>query len=128
LSPFRFDGPKQEIIMTQDPNDNSSFTVENGEQATVTLQAIQCNCNTSGGFDGAALAKQSADPDSYAFQVNGNSGDTKVFASLCEFLPSDPVTSHYTVQISGSQGGNFAASSVFKETPEASFQLYFTIA
>jgi hypothetical protein len=114
--------------MTQDPNDNSSFTVANGEQATVTLQAIQCNCNTSAGFDGGRLAKQGANPDAYAFAVNGNSGDTKVFAGLCEFLPSDPVTAHYAVRISGSQGGNFTSSSVFKETPEASFQLYFTIA
>jgi hypothetical protein len=114
--------------MTQDPNDNSSFTVANGEQATVTLIAVQCNCNTSAGFDGGALARQSSNPDVYAFAVGGNSGDGKVFAGLCEFLPSDPVTAHYTVRISGSQGGNFASSSVFKETPEASFQLFFTIA
>lgn len=113
--------------MTQDPNDNSSFTVANGEQVTVTLQSVQCNCNTSAGFDGTPLTKASSTPDVYVFIVNGNSGDEKVFAALCEFLPSDPVTAHYTVGETASGGGNFKSSSVFKETPEASFQLFFTI-
>lgn len=114
--------------MTQDPNDNSSFTVANGEQVRVTLRAVQCNCNTSAGYDGGALARQSSNPDVYVFTVGGISGDGKVFAGLCQFLQNDPVTAHYSVQISGSQGGNFTSSSIFKESPEASFQLFFTIA
>jgi len=113
--------------MTQDPNDNSSFRVANGERVTVTLRAIQCNCNTSAGYDGAAVARQNSNPDVYGFTVGGAPGSSTVFAALCEFLPSDAVTAHYTVQVSGDQGGNFTSSSVYKETPEASFQLYFTI-
>lgn len=114
--------------MTQDPNDNSSFTVANGEQAQVTLSAVGCNCNSAAGFDGAALARQSSNPDVYAFAIGGDSGSSKLFAGLCQFFQSDPVTSHYTVQVGGSLGGNFTSSSIFKESPEASFQLIFTIA
>lgn len=114
--------------MTQDPNDNSHFIVANGEQARVTLGAVQCNCNTSAAYDGGALARQSSNPDVYAFTISGASGVGKVFAGLCQFLPSDPVSAHYTVRVSGSGGGNFTSSSVYKEAPEASFQLYFTIA
>lgn len=114
--------------MTQDPNDNSSFTVANGEQAQVTLTAVGCNCNSAAGFDGSTLTRQSSNPDIYAFTIGGDSGSSMLFAGLCQFLQSDPVTSHYTVEVSGSQGGDFASSSIFKESPEASFQLIFTIA
>lgn len=114
--------------MTQNPNDNSSFTVASGEQATVTLRAVQCNCNTSAGYDGGALTRSSSNPDVYKFAISGATGVEKVFAGLCEFLAGDPVTAHYTVRVSGSQSGSFTSSSIYKETPEASFQLYFTIA
>lgn len=114
--------------MTQDPRDNSSFTVAAGEQATVTLQAVQCNCNTSAAFDGGDPGKQSLDPDVYVFPIAGVSGDGKVFAASCEFLVGDPVTAHYTVQVSGSAGGAFMSSSAFRQLPKAEFQLFFTIA
>jgi hypothetical protein len=114
--------------MTQDPNDNANYTVAAGEVVTVTLQSVQCNCNTSAGFDGQALVKQHPIPDVYRFPVSGNPGDTKTFAASCQFLPGDPVTAHYTIAVSGSQGGSFTSSSVYMETPDAGFQLYFTIA
>jgi hypothetical protein len=114
--------------MTQDPNDNSLYTVTSTERVTVSLQSVQCNCLTSAGFDGQALAKQSAAPDVYSFGVTGNSGDQKVFAGVCTFSPSNPPTAHYTVQVSGSLGGSFQASSVFKTIPGVAFQLFFTIA
>jgi hypothetical protein len=114
--------------MTQDPNDNSSFTVAAGEQATVTLQAVQCNCNTSAAFDGSAVGTQSSDPDVYVFSIAGVSGNGKVFAASCEFLSGDPVTAHYSVQVSGGAGGAFESSSVFMQLPKAEFQLFFTIA
>lgn len=114
--------------MTQDPNNDAYFTVASGEQATVTLQSVQCNCLTSAGFDGQSLPKQHPIPDVYSFPVAGSSGVQKVFAALCEFLAGDPVTAHYTIGVAGSQGGSFTVSSIYKETPDASFQLYFTIA
>ena len=114
--------------MTQDPNRAAYFNLKAGEQVTVSLQSIQCNCNTSAGFDGVSLAKTHAVPDVYSFQVVGASGDEKVFVGLCEFMAADPVTAHYTVAVSSAQGGAFTASSVYKETPNASFQLYFDIA
>lgn len=114
--------------MTQDPDDNSSFTVAAGEQATVTLQAVQCNCNTSAAFDGVTLGTQTSDPDVYVFPIAGGPGDGKVFAASCEFLTGDPVAAHYTVQVSGSAGGAFMSSSVFRQLPKAEFQLFFTIA
>jgi hypothetical protein len=114
--------------MTQNSTDDSSFTVQSGETVTVSLQSIQCNCNTSAGFDGQGLAKQHRIPDIYGFGVAGNCGDEKVFAALCQFLPDDPLTSHYTIRVSGSAGGDFSSSSIYKETPDASFQLYFSVA
>lgn len=114
--------------MTQDPNRDAYFIVMSGEQATVTLQSVQCNCLTSAGFDGQSLVKQHPIPDVYSFAVVGGAGVQKVFAALCEFLSGDPVTAHYTISVKGGQGGAFTVSSVFKETPDAGFQLYFTIA
>jgi len=114
--------------MTQDPSDDASFTVASGEQVKVTLQSVQCNCNTSAGYDGQGLTKQHPIPDIYGFQVAGNSGDEKVFAAKCDFLSGDPVTAHYTIGVVGDQGGSFTSSPVYMETPDAAFQLYFTIA
>jgi hypothetical protein len=114
--------------MTQDPNNDAYFTVASGEQVTVTLQSVQCNCNTSAGFDGQSLVKQHPIPDVYSFTVAGSAGAQKVFAALCEFLSGDPATAHYTIGVAGSQGGTCVVSSVYKETPDAGFQLYFTIA
>jgi hypothetical protein len=113
--------------MTQDPNSDANFTVASGEQVTVTLQSVQCNCNTAAGFDGSALTKSSSIPDIYKFQVLGSSGAEKIFVGLCEFLAADPVTAHYTIGVASNQGGNFSVSSVFKEVPDASFQLFFDI-
>jgi hypothetical protein len=114
--------------MTQDASSPAYFTVSSGEKITVTLQSVQCNCNTAAGFDGSALTKSSSIPDVYAFQVSGASGAEKIFAGLCEFLAADPVTAHYTIAVASNQGGNFAVPSVYKEVPNASFQLYFDIA
>jgi hypothetical protein len=114
--------------MTQDPNDNSLYTVTSTEQITVSVQSVQCNCLSSAGFDGQIPAKQSAAPDVYSFVVTGNSGEQKVFAGVCTFSPSNPPTAHYTVQVSSSIGGSFQASSVFKTVPGVAFQLFFTIA
>ena len=114
--------------MTQDPNDTANFTVASSENVTVTLQSVQCNCNTSAGFDGQILAKQHSIPDIYRFGVAGALGDQKLFVGSCQFLPGDPVTAHYTISVAGSQGGNFTSSPVFMETPDASFQFLFTIA
>jgi hypothetical protein len=114
--------------MTQDPNDDANFTVASGETVTVSLQSVQCNCNTSAGFDGQPLVKQHSIPDIYSFTVAGASGDERLFVSSCQFLPGDPVTAHYTIGVAGSQGGAFTSSPVFMETPNASFQLHFTIA
>ncbi len=114
--------------MTQDPNDDADFTVASGENVTVTLQSVQCNCNTAAGFDGSGLVKQHPIPDIYRFTVTGNSGDIKTFAASCQFLPGDPVTAHYTIAVAGDQGGSFTSSAVFMETPDAGFQLHFAIA
>jgi hypothetical protein len=114
--------------MTQDPNTDANFTVQSGEQITVSLQSVQCNCNTAAGYDGAALVKSHSIPDTYVFTVAGASDSEKVFVALCEFLAADPVTARYTIAVSSDQGGNFTVPSVFKETPNASFQLFFDIA
>jgi hypothetical protein len=114
--------------MTQDPSNDAYFTVASGEQVTVTLQSVQCNCNTSAGFDGQSLTKQHPIPDVYCFTVAGSTGAQKMFAALCEFLSGDPVTAHYTIGVTGSLGGIFVVSSVYKETPDAGFQLYFSLA
>jgi hypothetical protein len=102
--------------MTQDPNNDAYFTVASGEQATVTLQSVQCNCLTSAGFDGQSLVKQHPIPDVYSFTVVGSAGVQKVFAALCEFLSGDPVTAHYTIGVTGSQGGAFRRSGISKPT------------
>jgi hypothetical protein len=112
--------------MTQDPNDDSSFTVASSEQ--VTLQSVQCNCDTSAGYNGQGLVKQHPIPDVYGFTVTGNIGDEKVFAALCQFLPGDPITAHYTIGVTRNQGGGFTSSSIYKERPDAAFQLFFTVA
>lgn len=113
--------------MTQDQNSDAYFDVVVGEQITVTLQSVQCNCNTAAGFDGATLTKTHPIPDIYSFTIAGSQGDEKVFAALCEFLSADPVTAHYTVRVASAQGGQFSVPSIYKETPNASFQLYFDI-
>jgi hypothetical protein len=113
--------------MTQDPDDDSSFTVANGEQVTVTLQSVKCNCNTSAAFDGTALVKQHSIPDVYRFSPAGNSKDEQDFAASCKFEDSDPETAHYTVKVEGSGGGSFTPTSIPKEAPQARFELHFTI-
>lgn len=114
--------------MTQDQNDDSLFTVATGEVATVSLQSVQCLCKTKADFDSQKLDQQRTEPDVYSFAVTGNSGDEKVFAALCQFMDGDPTSAHYTIAVQGNQGGAFTSSSIFKETPEASFQLFFNIA
>lgn len=114
--------------MTQDGNDNSLFTVASGETVTVTLQAVQCNCLTSGGFDGSPLAQQGANPDTYSFKVTGNSGDQKLFAGVCRFPTGTDAFARYTVAVSSDQGGNFQASAVICVIPRVDFQLTFAIA
>jgi hypothetical protein len=113
--------------MTQDPDDDSSFTVATGEQVTVTLQSVQCNCNTSAAFNGTALAKQHLIPDVYRFSPAGSSGDEQDYAASCKFEDSDPETAHYTVKVEGSGGGSFASTPIPKDVPQAKFELHFTI-
>ena len=113
--------------MTQDSSNPAYFEVASGERITVTLQSVQCNCNTAAGFDGSALNKSSSVPDVYQFPVVGASGAEKVFAGLCEFMAADPVTAHYTIGVGSEGGGNFKVPSVYKEVPHAGFQLYFDI-
>jgi hypothetical protein len=115
--------------MTQDPIHDARFTVVSGEQVTVTLRPVQVqNCLTSAAFDGTGLTRTSQSPDVYQFAVSGNVGDSMLFAGSCEFLAGDPVQAHYNVGISGSQGGNFTSAPVFREMPDAAFQLRFTVA
>jgi hypothetical protein len=115
--------------MTQDPDDESSFTVASGETVTVTVDAVHCNCDSSAAFDGAKLAQPNAIPNIYSFRVNGASGTGKVFGAVFNFLQDDPDNAHYTVQVSGSEGTEaFDAPDGYKKTPKRDYQLFFTIA
>lgn len=114
--------------MTQDPSARAHFTVASGESVRVTVGAVKCNCLTSAAYDGTGVAATSTNPDIYDFTVNGGSGDQTLFACVCTFQTGDPAAAYYTVTVVGSAGGGiFAAPSVYKEAPEASFQLYFSV-
>ncbi len=113
--------------MTQNPDTLVDFTAANGEQVTVTVQAVQCNCLTSAGYNMANLAATSNNPDVYQFNVAGNSGDIFRFVCLCTFQAGDPLFSYYSFQVTGSNGGNFTTPETPKETPEASQVFTFTV-
>jgi len=113
--------------MTQDPNAKAYFTVTSGEKVRVTVGAVKCNCLTSAAYNGTGIPKTTANPDAYDFTVSGPSGNQTVFACVCTFQTADPAEAHYTIAVSGSGGGNFSVPSVYKEAPEAAFQLYFTV-
>ncbi len=115
--------------MTQDPDDDSSFNVASGETVTITIDAVHCNCNTSGGLGGVALPRPDSIPNVYSFQVDGASGDGKVFGAVLNFLADDPANAHYTVEVGGSAGGGtFHAPDGFMKSPKLDYQLFFTIA
>ena len=113
--------------MTQDPDTLVDFTVTNGEQISVTVQAVQCNCLTSAGFDEVNLSPTSKNPDIYKFTVSGNSGDKARFVCLCTFQAQDPLLAYYSFKVTGADGTSFNATDTPKETPEASQVLFFTI-
>jgi hypothetical protein len=113
--------------MTQDPSNDSRFVVTSGEQATVTIQSVQCNCLTTAGFDGTQLPLKHHIPDIYSFPVDGSSGDVKWFACSCQFPPGTPVTAHYNIAVTGAGGVSFGVTPVYMETDDAGFQLRFAI-
>lgn len=113
--------------MKQDPAMDARFTVASGEKATVTVQSVQCNCETSAGYDGSPLERQHHIPDVYAFTVTGDPGSVKYFACSCQFPPGTPVTAHYTISVKGDGGPGYSVTPVYMETEDAAFQLRFTI-
>jgi hypothetical protein len=113
--------------MNQNPNAKAYFTVTSGEKIRVTVGAVKCNCLTSAAYNGMSIPTTTTNPDVYAFTVTGQSGDQTVFACVCTFQTGDPPAAYYTIGVSGSGGGSFNSPSVYKEAPEAAFQLYFTI-
>jgi hypothetical protein len=113
--------------MNQNPNAKAYFTVTSGEQVRVTVGAVKCNCLTSAAYNGTAIPATSKNPDIYDFTVTGRSQDQTVFACVCTFQTSDPSAAYYTIAARGSNGGDFTVPPVYKEAPEAAFQLYFTI-
>jgi len=112
--------------MTQDPNDEASFNVHSGEIVTVTVDSIKTNCLTAAAFNGTAVTKASSNPDKYTFPVSGASGQEFVFACVCTFAAADPPDACYTIAVS-SFGSSFTLTPVYKESPEASFTLFFTV-
>lgn len=116
--------------MIQNPNAPADFTVQSGENVTVTLEAFGCACNTGAAIDNRPLGRSSTDPDVYTFLVAGNSGDQHIFVYVCHFFAADVDSAHYEVSASGDQGGgNFPVRSVAKQTATpAMFQLNFVIA
>ena len=114
--------------MTQDSNNRALFTVASGENVTISLESVQCNCLTSAGYDGQALVKHNSAPDTYSFTVAGNSGDQKLFAGACVFLDGTPAFARYTVEVSNDRGDVYHASPVICQIPRVDFQLTFTVA
>lgn len=113
--------------MTQNPTSPCEFTVANGEQVSVTVQAVQCQCLTSAAYNQADVAAAANNPDVYQFTVAGNSGDQFRFACVCTFQAGDPLFAYYAFAVGGNNGGNCSAPEVPKELPEASQVLYFTV-
>jgi hypothetical protein len=118
--------------MIQNGANPSQFTVQTGEQVTVTLEAFGCACNTGGAFDNQPATRTSSDPDVYTFQVdvNGKTGDVHFFTYVCHFFQADLPNSRYDISASGNRGGGtFPVRSVAKQTATpAEGQLTFTIA
>jgi hypothetical protein len=116
--------------MVQNQNALSEFTVQNGEQVTVSIDSIGCACNTGGAFDNTPLRQSSQSPDVYSLNVVGASGEQHFFNYVCHFFPGDIPTSKYIVSVTGNQGGGVVtARTVAKQiNPPAFFQLTFDIA
>lgn len=116
--------------MTENPAASSEFTIQSGEQITVSIDSVGCACNTGGAFDNTPLSQQSQSPDVYVFTVAGASGEHHFFNYVCHFFPGDLASATYTVSVTGSNGGGtFLARTVGKQTsPPAAFQLTFVIA
>jgi len=115
--------------MIQTPGAPAEFTVQNGENVTVTIEAFSCACNTGGAFDNNPLGHVSTDPDVYSFAVIGSSGENHFFGYVCHFFPSNLPNPHYVVSASGDRGGGtFRVRQVgLQIDPPAQFELKFTI-
>jgi len=113
--------------MTQDTVLDNRFDLASGEQVTVTVQSVQCNCDTTAGYDGKGLPRQHHIPDVYTFPVTGNLNDLNWFVCSCTFPQNTPITAHYTIQVSSNVGGTFSVTPLYMEEGNRTFQLRFRI-
>jgi hypothetical protein len=99
---------RKEIAMQQ--VGTNTYKVQAGESVTIAITAF-------GVIDAATVAMDapfmSPGPPPYRFDISKASGDTHNGLIDYGFPDGAPTTAHYTTQLSGSLGGDFAGPVVF---------------